>query len=161
MIVPWNCQIWRSYYLSIYIILLGSPHPWALACPKAPLIGRFWGGLAHPPNPWPTPSEWPYSVPSRIVHDRPPLDFSLAFFRHINVTNWHECSYITLPTLFSFFRRIIDAPGLLSYRTIIPFVRWRHFNANLHHATAMTPRECLLQRPDQKCLFVCLILAHL
>ena len=94
---------------------------------------RSFGGLFGPAS-WPLANKDTIYLGFmyRIVNDRPWLDFSLAFFTHNNMTKWQELSYITLPTLFSIFRRIIEPARLFSYWDIIPFVRWQNFIANLN-----------------------------
>ena len=79
----------------------------------------------------PTPSPIWEVCHCGIGNGCPRLDFSLAFFSHNKMVNWQKCSYITLGTLFSFFRHIIELPGLLSYQDPIHFVWWWNFNAKL------------------------------
>ena len=117
--------------LIIYLILLERAKPGPLAAPKlflSAVLGVVWPchvALSPPPSPICDVSH------CGIENVCPRLDFYLALFRHNNVTNWQECSYITVPTLFSFFCRIIEAPGLLSYRDIIHFVRLWNLTQNL------------------------------
>ena len=118
--------------LIILIILVERAKPLGISPSQSssyhPVVG--WFG----PATWPLgPSELRHHVGwlCRIGNDHPRLDFSAAFFSHSNATNKQEFSYITLTTLFSIFRHIIELPGLLSYRDIIPFVQWQNFNAEL------------------------------
>ena len=110
-----HLSIWPLCHRHILIILLERAKPGLLAAPKL-----FLSPICYP---WPTPSTHSIGFLCRILNGCPRPDFSLAFFSHnYNVTNWQECSYITLGTLFSFFRYIIKPSGLLIYQDLIHFV---------------------------------------
>ena len=106
----------------IIIIMPGDPG----LLPATTLLLSAGLGVVWPCQvaPWPTPVIHHVGFQCRIGYDHPQLDFSVAFTSHNTVINGQECSYITLPTLFSLFCHIIEPRGLLSYRDILPFVWW-------------------------------------